>query len=178
MRLLRSAISWFVISLITSFFFVGPVFLLISHADASLSVWNSDHAKNIRVEEERGTVGGLPIKAEARKKVLLVGPWGGAHISMQVTDLRTDIEYDCARATIDQKIVLDRRGRFDVPGTQFAERGGPVRQNGQPTGYPVRFAGQVIGKRMELSVRDSVTKSLIGNFTLVHGAEAKLRKCR
>jgi hypothetical protein len=178
MRLLRSAISCFGISLITGFLFVGPGILLTSHAHASLSVWNNDQPKKIRIEEERGTVGGLPIKAEPRKKAVLVGLWGGEHISMQVGERRTTIEYDCAQGTIEQRISLDRLGRFDVPGTQAAERGGPTRQNGQPAGEPVRFTGQVSGKRMELSVRDSATKSLIGNFTLVHGVEAKLRKCR
>lgn len=178
MRLLRHAISCFGIGLIIGFFFAGPAFLLTSHADSSLSVWNNDHSKKIRIEEERGTVAGLPIKTELRKKALSVGLWGGDHISMQVTDSRTTIEYDCAQGTIEQRISLDRLGRFDVRGTQAAERGGPVRQNGQPGGDPVRFTGQVSGKRMKLSVRDSATKSLIGNFTLVYGAEAKLRKCR
>jgi hypothetical protein len=178
MRLLRSAISCFGISLITGFLFVGPAFLLTSHAGANLSVWNNDHSKKIRIEEERGTVSVLPIKAKARKKGLLVGLWGGEHISMEVGERRTTIEYDCAHGTIEQRISLDRLGRFDVSGTQVAERGGPVRQNDQPGGDPVRFTGQVIGKRMKLSVRDSATKSLIGDFTLVYGAEAKLRKCR
>jgi hypothetical protein len=170
--------SVFGMSMIIGSVLLGPAFLLTSHADAGPSLWNNDHSKKIRLEEERETVRGLPVNAKVRKKALLVGLWGGEHISMQVTEVRTDIEYDCARAMIEQRITLDGRGRFDVPGTQFAERGGPVRQNGQPAGYPVRFAGQVIGKRMELSVRDSSTKSLIGNFTLVHGAEGKLRKCR
>jgi len=163
--------------------FVGTAFLLISHADqgdnlAGLVAWNNDHPKKIRTERERGMVSGLPINGEARTKGLLVGLWGGEHISMQVTEQHTTVEYDCAHGTIDQRITLDRRGRFDVPGVQVAEHGGPVRQNEQLAGYPVRFAGQVNGKRMKLSVSNSVTKTLVGIFTLVYGDEPKLRKCR
>lgn len=171
-------------SLIIAFvFFVCAAFLLISHAAqgdnlAGLVAWHNDHAKKIRTERERGMVGGLPINGVARTTGLLVGLWGGEHISMQVAERRTTIEYDCARATIDQRITLDRRGRFNVPGMQVAERGGPVRQDEQLAGYPVRFAGQVNGKSMKLTVSNSVTKELVGVFTLVYGSEPKLRKCR
>jgi hypothetical protein len=61
---------------------------------------------------------------------------------------------------------------------QVQEHGGPVRQNEQSTGYPARFAGQVNGKTMKLSVRNSATKELVGTFTLVYGSEPKIRKCR
>lgn len=170
-------------SIIAFLFFVGTAFLFVSHADqggnlAGLVAWHNDHSKKIRTERERGMVGDLPIKGEVRTKGLPVGLWGGEHIGMEVTELRTTVEYDCAHGTIDQRITLDRRGRFDVSGMQVAEHGGPVRQNEQLTSYPVRFAGQVNGKKMKLSVRDSVTKRLVGIFTLVYGGEPKLRKCR
>jgi hypothetical protein len=169
--------------IIAFFFFVCTAFLLISNAAqgdnlAGLSAWHNDHSKKIPTERERGMVSGLPINGEARTTGLLVGLWGGEHISMQVTEQRTTVEYDCAHGTIDQRIALDRRGRFDVSGIQVAEHGGPVRQNEQLAGYPVRFAGQVNGKRMTLRVTNSATKALVGDFTLVYGDEPKLRKCR
>lgn len=163
------------------FFFVCTAFLLISHAAQSDNLAglarHSDLSKKIPTECE-GMVGGLPINNETRTKRLLVGLWGGEHISMQVTAQRTTVEYDCAHGTIDQRITLDGRGRFNVSGTQVAEHGGPVRQNEQFAGYPVRFAGQVNGKRMKLSVSNSVTRELVGVFTLVYGSEPKLRKCK
>jgi hypothetical protein len=76
---------------------------------------------------------------------------------MQVGELRTTIEYDCAQGTIEHGIALDSRGRFNVPGMQVPEPGGPVRQNEQLAGDPVRFSGQVKGQTMELTVRSSVT---------------------
>ena len=170
-------------SMIISFLFlVGTAFLFSSHADrcdnlAGVVAWNNDHPKEIPTERERGMVG-LPINGEFRTKGLPVGLWGGEHISMEVTERGATVEYDCAHGTIDQRITVDRRGRFNVSGKQVAEHGGPVRQNEQLAGYPVRFAGQVNGKTMKLTVRNSVTKELVGIFTLVYGAEPKLRKCR
>ncbi len=163
-------------------FLVGTAFLFSSHAKrgdslAGLVSWNNDHLKKISTEREHGMVG-LPINGEVRTKGLPVGLWGGEHISVQVTERGATIEYDCAHATINQRITLDRRGRFDVSGMQVPEHGGPVRQNEQSTGYPARFAGQVNGKTMKLSVRNSATKELVGVFTLVHGGEPKLRKCK
>jgi hypothetical protein len=166
--------------IIVFLFLVGTAFFPSSHRGnnlAGLVARNNDHPKEIPTERERGMVD-LPINSEVRAKGLPVGLWGGEHISMDVTERGATIEYDCAHATIDQRIALDRRGRFDVPGRQVSEHGGPVRQNEEATGYPVRFAGQVNGKRMQLSVRNSVTKELIGNFALLYGGEPKLRKCR
>jgi len=163
-------------------FLVGPAFLFSSQAKrgnnlVGLVAWENDHPKKIWTESERGMVG-LPMNGEARTKRLPVGLWGGEHISVQVTEQGATIEYDCAHATINQRITLDRRGRFDVSGMQVQEHGGPVRQNEQSTGYPARFAGQVNGKTMKLSVRNSATKELVGTFTLVYGSEPKIRKCR
>ena len=168
--------------IIVLLFLVGTAFLFSSHAKrgdslAGLVSWNNDHLKKISTEREHGMVG-LPINGEVRTKGLPVGLWGGEHISVQVTERGATIEYDCAHATINQRITLDRRGRFDVSGMQVPEHGGPVRQNEQSTGYPARFAGQVNGKTMKLSVRNSATKELVGTFTLVYGSEPKIRKCR
>jgi hypothetical protein len=168
--------------IIVFLFLVGTAFLFTSHANrgdnlAGLVTRGTDSSKTIPAELEGETVIGLPMNGEARPKGLPVGLWGGEHISMQVTDQHTTIEYDCAHGTIDQRIALDRRGRFNVSGMQVQERGGPARQDGQLGGYPVRFSGQVNGKTMKLSVRNSVTKELIGDFTLILGSEPKLRKC-
>jgi len=163
-------------------FLVGTAFPFGSHAKrrdslAGLAAWDNHRPKKIWTESERGMVS-LPMNGEARTKRLPMGLWGGEHISMEVTERGAKVEYDCAHATINQRIALDRRGRFDVSGTQVQEHGGPVRQNEQATGYPVRFAGQVNGKTMKLSVRNSATKELVGIFTLVYGSDPKIRKCR
>ena len=182
MTLVRSAMNRIGNVMIVVFLFLaGSAFLFISHADRGdtlpgLVTWNKNHSKEIPTEGGHAMVS-LPI-GEVRKKRLPEGFWGGEHISMEVTAQGATVEYDCAHATIDQRIALDRRGRFNVSGVQVPEHGGPVRRNETPDGYSVRFSGQVNGKTMTLSVRNSATKHLVGTFTLVYGAEAKLRKCR
>ncbi len=168
--------------IIVFLFLVGTAFLFISHAGrgdnvTGLVAWNHDYPKKIPTERER-EMGDLRMNGEFRTKGLPVGLWGGEHISIEVTERGATVEYDCAHGTIDQRITLDRRGRFDVSGMQVQEHGGPVRQGEQLAGYPVRFAGQVNGNKMKLRVRNSGTKRLIGIFTLVHGSEPKLKKCR
>jgi len=96
---------------------------------------------------------------------------------MEVTARKTTIEYDCAHATIDQLITLDRYGRFSVAGRQFPEHGGPVREEDE-AGHPARFSGQVKGNSMTLKVENTATRELIGNFTVVLGAEPRLFKCK
>ena len=167
--------------IIVFLFLVGTAFLFISHAErgdnlVALVAWNNDHP-NEPTKRERGMLG-LPINGQVRTTGLPVGLWGGEHISLEVTGQCATIEYDCAQATIEQQITLNRRGRFYVAGMQVQERGGPVRQNDESSGYPVRFTGQVSGKRMELSVRKSATEEVIGTFTLVYGAQPRLRKCK
>ena len=115
---------------------------------------------------------------EGRTRSLTVGQWGGPHISVEVTARGAAVEYDCAHATIARRITIDRHGRFDVSGIQSPEHGGPVRQGSESAGYPVRFKGEVNGKTMTLNVTNSLTKELIGTFTLVHGVEPRLMKCR
>ena len=118
-----------------------------------------------------------PISEKPRTRRLPTGTWGGQHISMKVTARTVSIEYDCAHATIDQPITLDRYGRFSVSGRQFPEHGGPVREEDE-AGHPARFSGQVKGNSMTLKVENSATRELIGNFTAVYGAQPKLFKCK
>ena len=115
---------------------------------------------------------------QGRESQLAIGAWGGEHISLEVTADGAITEYDCAHGTISQRISLDRRGRFNVPGTYIAEHGGPVREGQQANSIPVQFNGRVSEKRMHLTVRRRGSRQLIGNFTLVFGQEASLVKCR
>jgi hypothetical protein len=109
---------------------------------------------------------------------LEVGMWGGEHISLEVTEGGARVEYDCAHGTIGRRIVPDRKGRFDVPGTYVEESGGPVREGAQPKSYPARYTGRVSGGRMSVTVTRGDTRKVLGKFTLVRGREPSLFKCR
>jgi len=118
------------------------------------------------------------MSEKPRTRKLPTGVWGGQHISMEVTARQASIEYDCAHATIDLPIILDRHGRFNVRGRQFPEHGGPVREGSESGGYAARFVGEVKEKEMTLTVTKSETNESIGTFTLKFGQQPRLMKCK
>jgi hypothetical protein len=105
------------------------------------------------------------------------GVWGGPHIIMEVTESGATITYDCAHGTIDQRIVSDRDGRFELQGTHVREAGGPVRSDHQPDSHPARYAGRVEGKTMTLTVMLTDTKESAGTFSLTYGEQPELTRC-
>ena len=109
---------------------------------------------------------------------LTPGVWGGEHIRFEVTEGGANIDYDCAHGTVEGKIVVDARGRFNVYGTHYEEHGGPVRRGEDTSGYRVRLSGRVGGSLMRLTVTRAGTRKVVGTFNLTRGAEANLVKCR
>jgi hypothetical protein len=105
------------------------------------------------------------------------GVWGGPHIIMNVTESGAIITYDCAHGTIDQRIVSDHDGRFELQGTHVREAGGPVRSDHQPDSHPARYAGRVEGKTMTLTVTLTDTKESAGTFSLTYGEQPELTRC-
>ncbi len=117
-------------------------------------------------------------KTKARMDDSIIGNWAGKHISIEVTEQGAKIEYDCASGTINKKIILDKNQHFNVLGTHTEEHGGPMRENGNLNSYPVRFMGRIRGKRMTLIVKREDSNKVIGKFSLTHGQEPLLVKCR
>ncbi|HEY0377669.1 MAG TPA: hypothetical protein VGC87_12160 [Pyrinomonadaceae bacterium] len=115
--------------------------------------------------------------AVEKKDRLAEGVWGGQHIRMEVTADGAELDYDCAHSTIDQPIVLDRQGRFEVKGKFTREHGGPVRNNETPNSTPVRYNGQVEDQTMTLTITHDETGEDFGSYTLTEGSQGRLMKC-
>jgi hypothetical protein len=109
---------------------------------------------------------------------LLPGDWGGDHIRLEVTGQSASIEYDCAHGTIDGPLVVDSKGKFKLSGTHVGEHGGPVRREESGNDHPASYSGWTDGKQMTLTVVLRDTKETVGTFTLTHGQEGHIRKCR
>ncbi len=144
---------------------------------AAILVFSGSSMSKARLLHPSYTEADSSMSEKPRTRPLPTGLWGGQHIRLEVSGSGVSIEYDCAHATIDHPISLDQRGRFNVSGRQFSEHGGPVRKESND-GYPARFIGEVKGNSMTLRVENSESKELIGDFSAVHGAEAKLFKCK
>jgi len=124
---------------------------------------------------KEAAVSKAPVETNNR---LAKGVWGGQHIRLEVTDSGANIEYDCANSTIDQPIVLDREGNFDVRGKYMPEHGGPIRKDEESNSYSVRYVGHASDKKLTLTITIPDKKETIGNFTLTHGSEGRVMKCR
>jgi hypothetical protein len=112
-----------------------------------------------------------------RRKDVQTGEWGGAHMGMQVEPNSASIGFDCASGSIDQPILLDRHGRFDVPGIYIQYHGGPEILGEPPDSHPARYTGYVQGKTMFITVTLTDTMEIIGEFTLTYGQIPFIVEC-
>ena len=106
------------------------------------------------------------------------GVWGGEHIRMEVNDSGADIEFDCARGSISQRLALDAEGRFKLQGTYKAETAAPAAEDGGSTGSGVTatYTGVFNGSslRLEVTIEGQDTPR---TFDLLLGDQGHLAKC-
>jgi hypothetical protein len=106
------------------------------------------------------------------------GVWGGEHIRMEVNDSGAGIEFDCARGSISQPLVLDDKGRFKVPGVYMAQTPAPVAADGglPASGTKATYAGTLSGSDLRLEVFIE-GQDMPRIFDLVEGDQGHLAKC-
>jgi len=115
----------------------------------------------------------------APTKAVPNGVWGGEHLRMEVNDSGADIEFDCARGSISQRLELDDKGHFKVQGTYMAETPAPAAADGgfsPPPGIKATYVGTLSGSslRLEVFVEGQDTPR---TFDLVQGDQGHLAKC-
>ncbi len=107
----------------------------------------------------------------------LAGTWGGEHISLTILDSTSNLEYDCAHGTIDEPILTDSEGNFEVTGVHVFEHGGPIRIDETFEKHPSVYKGRIEGEKMTLILIIKDTKAEIDTFWLTRGAEPIIYKC-
>ena len=107
----------------------------------------------------------------------LKGKWGGEHIGMVVSDSSATLDYDCAYGTIDEPIIPDDKGMFEVTGVHVFEHGGPIRIDEIPDEHPALYKGHIVGKVMTLILILTDTDTEIDTFSLTRGVEPLIYKC-
>jgi hypothetical protein len=105
------------------------------------------------------------------------GVWGGLGIAVRIGGSGAEIEFDCARGTIDGPLRLDERGRFEVAGTFERGRPGPVRMGEAPKTEPARYRGTLNGQILEFEVIPSSTGKPMGPFSAKLGGPSRIRSC-
>jgi len=106
------------------------------------------------------------------------GVWGGEGIRMEVTDAGADIEFNCARGSISQRLALDAQGHFQLRGTYKAETPAPASDGSvsNGSGATAIYTGALSGSslHLEVSIEGQGTPR---TFDLVQGDQGHLAKC-
>ena len=109
--------------------------------------------------------------------VIAVGPWGGPHVSMQVTSAGARLEYDCAEGVIEEPLRPGTDGRFTATGLHTPGHGGPIRAGEILPAFRARYDGYVAGEHMNLRVTLTETGVELGAFELRRGSAGLLVRC-
>jgi len=107
----------------------------------------------------------------------LKGKWGGEHIGILVSDSSATLEYDCAHGTIDELIIPDDEGKFEVSGVHVFEHGGPIRSDEAIDEHPALYKGHILGNEMTLILVLTDTDTEINTFSLTRGVNPLIYKC-
>jgi hypothetical protein len=113
----------------------------------------------------------------ASSPMVLSGVWGGEHVTLTVNDTSSHLEFDCAHGDVPSALKPAADRTFAVSGTFVREHGGPIREDEKVDVRPATYIGRVTGQTMQLTIRLTDPDSLIGTFTLTHGAPGRLLKC-
>jgi len=101
----------------------------------------------------------------------LAGEWGGSEASLIVDEEGARIELPCADGRIDGPIVL-HDGRFEATGPWWP---GPVPPN---ESLRARYAGRVVGSRLDLVIVPEPDDRILGPLTLVRDREPSFPRCQ
>jgi hypothetical protein len=144
-----------------------------SHMDAMAGQRSSNQQQYETEPADAATQGSArkPTRVES-------GIWGGDHIRLDVHENGGDVEFDCARGEVTGPLELNKKRRFDRPGTFVRTGPGPIRIGRSPGARPARYEGRISGKNMTVTVTLTETSQPIGTFTLTRGSKGRLWKCR
>lgn len=105
------------------------------------------------------------------------GVWGGLGIAVRIAGAGAQLEFNCARGSIDGPLRLDAEGRFDVAGTFERGRPGPVRMGETPKSEPARYRGTLSDGTLRFEVLPASTGKPMGPFSARLGASSRIHSC-
>ena len=103
--------------------------------------------------------------------------WGATGAEVKVEKAAVKLRFDCADGEISRALTKDRKGDFQATGT-YTRRRGPIRIGKPAQVEDVIYKGKFIANAMHLTIISSANDSVIADFTLSKGTEARLRVCR
>lgn len=106
----------------------------------------------------------------------LTGRWGGDRLNLVIDADGARVESDCARGMFAGPINLSASGTFLATGTFETYRAGPQRADEVSAVAIARYAAEVKGDAMQLSILPAGASAL-QVFNLRKGASVKLVRC-
>ena len=102
--------------------------------------------------------------------VIAPGPWGGMHLSMEVTATGARLEYRLCSRCHRRTAPSGRRGPVHATGMHTPGHGDPIREGENLPAVRARYDGQVKNDEMSLRVTLAETGVDVGVFQLRRGA--------
>ncbi len=118
-------------------------------------------------------VAGCDASEPATPNRVLVGVWGGDNAGVVVSDTSAHVHIGCTKGDIQQVVLLDPDGRFDVPGDHNIDAY-PVDRG---ILHPARFIGSVEGRRMTLTVVLQDTLVTLGPVVVEFERQPEMQMC-
>ncbi|HEY5731372.1 MAG TPA: hypothetical protein VIS72_15075 [Anaerolineales bacterium] len=108
----------------------------------------------------------------------IYGTWGGEGLVMVIGPEGATLEYDCATGTINEPILPDAKGMFQVTGTHKA-LSMPVGMPDAPPAniQPAHISGTIEGQTMVVTVTLDVSETVLGTYRLTFGDPGTLFRC-
>ncbi len=103
---------------------------------------------------------------------LAAGTWGGEQVVLMVGADKAVLRLGCAEGELATPILLDRDGRFSLPGHFTSYGGGPSTPGERAV--KARYEGALVGGRLTLTVRHGASTE---TYQLMHGTQSKVIRC-
>jgi len=104
-----------------------------------------------------------------------IGNWGTNKMTISISLKRIKINYECAHGEINEPLVLDKNGTFNVVGTHIQESGKDLGKG--EVSEPVRYQGEFKNNELKISVTNVNTGELIISTTLQKNPNKHVLKC-
>jgi hypothetical protein len=121
--------------------------------------------------------GGKKVTMSQQQNRVAKGNWGGQNARLEVSEGGAQIQFSCARGSIEGPVAVDSEGRFNAKGTFTAEGMGPRNEDDPPKARPAVYSGVVSEKKMTLTVTVPDDKAEGGTFELTLGEPGRVRRC-
>jgi hypothetical protein len=101
------------------------------------------------------------------------GTWGDQHERLTVSSNGSSFDGFCAHGSIEQPMMVDQSGHFDVPGTFLQQVGGPS----IGVSHAARYVGSADGRILNLTVQFTDSPQTVGPFVLTLGQSPTIAGC-